>query len=41
MVYDAYYLELAKRLNLSLLTLDIKLKNIAKRLNINLLEEQI
>ncbi len=37
--YDAYYLEVAKRLRLPLLTLDKKMKEIAKKMRIQLLEE--
>ena len=36
--YDAYYLEVAQRLRVSLMTLDQKMKSIGNRLNINLLE---
>jgi predicted nucleic acid-binding protein len=36
--YDAYYLELAQRLNFPLLTLDNQMKDVAKLLNIKLLE---
>ena len=36
--YDAYYLEIAKRLKLTLLTLDQSMKNIALNLNIRILE---
>lgn len=36
--YDAYYLELAQRLNVPLLTLDNQMQDIAKVLNIKLLE---
>jgi predicted nucleic acid-binding protein len=36
--YDAYYLETAKRLKLQLLTLDQKMKSIAREMNISLLE---
>ena len=35
--YDAYYLELAQRLNLPLLTIDNQMKEVAKSLNIKLL----
>ena len=37
--YDAYYLEIANRLNLPLLTLDGPMKNIAMELKIKILEE--
>ena len=36
--YDAYYLELATRLNLPLLTFDTQMKTIAKELNVKTLE---
>ncbi len=36
--YDAYYLEAAKRLKCSLMTLDTKMKEIARDLGIHLLE---
>lgn len=36
--YDAYYLELAKRLKIPLLTLDSQMKDIAKALKIKLME---
>jgi len=36
--YDAYYLEVAHRLQIPLMTLDQKMKNIGNSLNINLLE---
>ena len=36
--YDAYYLEVAHRLQIPLMTLDQKMKNIGISLNINLLE---
>ena len=36
--YEAYYLEIAKRLNLPLLTLDLNMKTVAKDLKINILE---
>ncbi|GHT11219.1 twitching motility protein PilT [Bacteroidia bacterium] len=36
--YDAYYLEVAQRLGLPLLTLDREMKNNARKLNIKLLE---
>lgn len=36
--YDAYYLEIAKRLKLQLLTLDQKMKSVAREMNISLLE---
>ncbi len=36
--YDAYYLEVAKRMKLSLLTLDKQMIKIAGSLNINILE---
>jgi len=36
--YDAYYLELAKRLKIPLLTLDSQMKDIAKTLKIKLME---
>ena len=36
--YDAYYLELAERLNVPLLTLDNQMKDIAKTLKIKLVE---
>ena len=39
--YDAYYLELAQRLNLPLLTMDNQMKEIAKSLNLKLLEVNI
>ncbi|MCK5734846.1 MAG: type II toxin-antitoxin system VapC family toxin [Spirochaetaceae bacterium] len=39
--YDAYYLEVAKRLRLPLLTLDKKMKDIAKKMKIQLLKEII
>ena len=38
--YDAYYLEMACRLNLPLLTLDIPMKKIAIDLNLKILEEK-
>ena len=37
--YDAYYLEIAKRLNLSLLTLDELMKKVAIDLKLRILEE--
>jgi predicted nucleic acid-binding protein len=37
--YDAYYLEAACRLHLSLLTLDVPMKNIALNLNLRILED--
>jgi len=39
--YDAYYLELAKRLKIPLLTLDGKMKDIAKTLDIKLMEVEL
>ena len=36
--YDAYYLETAMRMNLSILTLDQKMRNVASKLNISLVE---
>ena len=36
--YDAYYLELASRLNLPLLTFDANMKTIAKDLKIKIME---
>ncbi|GHT52170.1 twitching motility protein PilT [Bacteroidia bacterium] len=36
--YDAYYLEVANRLRLPLLTLDKRMQNNAQELNINILE---
>ena len=39
--YDAYYLETAKKLKLQLLTLDQKMKSIARELSISLLEVSI
>ena len=36
--YDAYYLELAKRLKIPLLTLDSQMKEIAEALEIKLME---
>ena len=36
--YDAYYLEMALRLNLPLLTFDSNLRKVAKELKINILE---
>ena len=36
--YDAYYLALAKQLNLPLLTLDNEMKDVAKKLKLKLLE---
>jgi predicted nucleic acid-binding protein len=36
--YDAYYLEAATRLNLGILTLDQKMRDIASELNISLME---
>jgi predicted nucleic acid-binding protein len=36
--YDAYYLEVANRLNLTILTLDRKMKEIAGKVNIKVLE---
>ena len=36
--YDAYYLELAQKLNLPLLTLDKQMKENAQRLNIKIVE---
>jgi predicted nucleic acid-binding protein len=36
--YDAYYLEIALRLNLPLITLDSNMKSVAKNLKINILE---
>ena len=36
--YDAYYLEVAQRLRIPLMTLDQKMKNVGNSLNINLLE---
>ena len=36
--YDAYYLEIAQRLNLPLLTLDRQMKEIAKELKIKTME---
>ena len=36
--YDAYYLTLAQRLNLPLLTLDKKMQDVAKQMNLKLLE---
>lgn len=36
--YDAYYLELAQRLRIPLLTLDRQMKNIGHNLNVKLLE---
>jgi len=36
--YDSYYLEVAKRMQLSLLTLDKKMISIAKEISINVLE---
>ncbi|MDR0784562.1 MAG: type II toxin-antitoxin system VapC family toxin [Treponema sp.] len=38
--YDAYYLEVAFRLRLPLLTLDKLMKNIAREMNLNILEER-
>ena len=38
--YDAYYLEVAKRLNLPVLTLDQSMKEIAKTLKLKILEDQ-
>jgi predicted nucleic acid-binding protein len=34
--YDAYYLEVARRLDLPLFTLDVKMQEIAKTLNIKI-----
>ncbi len=39
--YDAYYLEVAKRLRLPLLTLDMKMKDIAKEMRIQILGETV
>ena len=39
--YDAYYLELAKRLKIPLLTLDSQMKDIAKALKIKLMEVEL
>jgi predicted nucleic acid-binding protein len=36
--YDAYYLEIASRLNLPLITFDTKMKEAAKDLNVTILE---
>ena len=36
--YDAYYLELASRLNISLMTFDSNMKAVAKKMKINILE---
>jgi len=36
--YDAYYLELAERLKVPLLTLDNEMKDIAKKLKIKIIE---
>ena len=36
--YDAYYLEMASRLNLPLITFDSEMKTVAKDLKINILE---
>jgi predicted nucleic acid-binding protein len=38
--YDAYYLEVAFRLRLPLLTLDKPMKNIARKMNLDILEER-
>ncbi|MDR3144805.1 MAG: type II toxin-antitoxin system VapC family toxin [Treponema sp.] len=38
--YDAYYLEAAKRLNLSLITFDIPMQNAALAMNITVLMEE-
>jgi predicted nucleic acid-binding protein len=37
--YDAYYLDIASRLNLPLLTLDVPMKKIASNLNLKILGE--
>lgn len=36
--YDAYYLEVAKRLKLKILTLDAKMKKVANDLSLNIME---
>ena len=36
--YDAYYLELASRLNIPLMTFDSNMKAVAKKMKINILE---
>jgi len=36
--YDAYYLELASRINIPLMTFDSNMKTVAKELKINILE---
>jgi predicted nucleic acid-binding protein len=36
--YDAYYLELAIRMNIGILTLDQKMRDVATKLNISLVE---
>jgi predicted nucleic acid-binding protein len=38
--YDAYYLEMAKRLKLPLITFDVPMKNIALNMSINVLMEE-
>jgi len=40
-MYDAYYLELAQRLKVPLLTLDNQMQDIAKTLKIKLLEVEL